>query len=81
MTHIYIPKSSDMWCIHYHGSTEVNMHLDFLGPLTILSLDVIECAKRRDPVMPMLMRLHWLPVEKRIVYKIVLLYVPQSSNS
>ena len=34
---------------------------------------LIECAKRRDPVMPMLTRLHWLPVEKRIVYKIVLL--------
>ena len=34
----------------------------------------IECAKRRDPVTPMLTtRLHWLPVEKRIVYKIVLL--------
>ena len=33
MTHIYIPKSSDMWCIHHYGSTEVNMHLDFLGPL------------------------------------------------
>ena len=31
MTHIYIPKSSDMWCIHHYGSTEVNMHLDFLG--------------------------------------------------
>ena len=34
MTHIYIPKSSDMWCIHHYGSTEVNMHLDFLGPVT-----------------------------------------------
>ena len=34
---------------------------------------LIECAKRRDPVTPMLTRLHWLPVEKRIVYKIVLL--------
>ena len=36
MTHIYIPKSSDMWCIHHYGSTEVNMHLDFLGPLKTL---------------------------------------------
>ena len=34
MTHIYIPKSSDMWCIHHYGSTEVNTHLDFLGPLS-----------------------------------------------
>ena len=33
MTHIYIAKSSDMWCIHHYGLTEVNMHLDFLGPL------------------------------------------------
>ena len=34
---------------------------------------LIECAKRRDPVTPMLTRLHWLPVEKRIVYKKFLL--------
>ena len=27
-----------MWCIHHYGSTEVNMHLDFLGPLMILPL-------------------------------------------
>ena len=34
---------------------------------------LVEHAKRRDPVTPMLTRLHWLPVDKRIVYKIVLL--------
>ena len=38
MTHIYIPKSSDMWCIHHYGSTEVNMHLDFLGPLMSIQI-------------------------------------------
>ena len=42
MTHIYIPKLSDMWCIHHYGSTEVNMHLDFLGPLNIY------CVKPRS---------------------------------
>ena len=35
---------------------------------------LVERTKRRDPVTPMLTRLHcWLPVDKRIVYKIVLL--------
>ena len=44
MTHIYIPKSSDMWCIHHYGSTEVNMHLDFLGPLMIISNSLYDNA-------------------------------------
>jgi len=30
-------------------------------------------ANRRDPVTPMLTCLHWLPVEKRIIYKIIIL--------
>ena len=41
MTHIYIPKSSDMWCIHHYGSTEVNMHLDFYGPLSRILINKI----------------------------------------
>ena len=34
---------------------------------------IVERARGRDPITPMLTRLHWLPVDKRIVYKIVLL--------
>ena len=34
---------------------------------------IVERARRRDPITPMLTRLHWLPVDKRIVYKMVLL--------
>ena len=34
---------------------------------------LVERAKGRDPVTPMLRRLHWLPVQERIVYKILML--------
>ena len=34
---------------------------------------IVERARGRDPITPMLTCLHWLPVDKRIVYKIVLL--------
>ena len=44
MTHIYIPKSSDTWCIHHYGSTEVNMHLDFLGPLSMSDHYLVYCT-------------------------------------
>ena len=30
---------------------------------------IVERARGRDPITPMLTRLHWLPVDKRIVYK------------
>ena len=33
MTHIYIPKSSDMWCIHHYGSTDCQHAFGFQGPL------------------------------------------------
>ena len=29
---------------------------------------IVERARGRDPITPMLTRLHWLPVDKRIVY-------------
>ena len=42
---------------------------------------IVERASGRDPIYtPILTRLHWLPVDKRIVYKIVLLCMPQSYN-
>ena len=34
---------------------------------------IVERARGRDPITPMLTRLHWLPVDKRIVYKKFLL--------
>ena len=37
---------------------------------------LIERAKRRDPVTPMLTRLHWLPVDKRIA-SVLTPYLPQ----
>ena len=52
MTHIYIPKSSDMWCIHHYGSTEVNMHLDFQGPLKHRdSFGKEKCKKNYDLII------------------------------
>ena len=30
---------------------------------------LVERAKGRDPVTPMLNRLHWLPISKRVIYK------------
>ena len=32
---------------------------------------IVERARGRDPITPMLTHLHWLPVDKRIVYKII----------
>ena len=34
---------------------------------------IVERARGKDPITPMLTRLHWLPVDNRIVNKIVLL--------
>ena len=33
---------------------------------------LVERARGRDPVTPMLTRLHWLPVKERIVYKVLM---------
>ena len=40
---------------------------------------IVERARGRDSMTPMLTRLHWLPVDKRIVYK-KKSSVPQSYN-
>ena len=47
-----------------------------ISKLQILQNSAVRIAERargRDPITPMLTRLHGLPVDKRIVYKIVLL--------
>ena len=83
----FLSKESTEKLIHAFVSSRIDSCNAFLfgipekdiSKLRIVQNSAVRIAERargRDPITPMLTRLHGIPVDKRIVYKIVLLCHP-----
>ena len=71
MIHAFVSSRIDSCNALLFGIPEKN--ISKLQIVQTSAARIIERAKGRDPITPMLTRLHWLPVDKRIVYKKFLL--------
>ena len=71
LVHALIMSHVDNCNVLYYGIPKKEMHR--LQRIQNTAARLVTGARLRDPITPILCKLHWLPVEKRIIFKILIM--------